>query len=100
MNRIFSGSAADYTETRRQPRGPGQLVHADKHGFGAIPPEDQEKLLETAGLMDSNECETMIAAARHSSGMSTQQMLDLFDAACQQFSRNAEVRFGRGGEFQ
>jgi 4-hydroxy-4-methyl-2-oxoglutarate aldolase len=79
---------------------PGQLIHADKHGFLVIPPEDQERLLEAARFMDSNECKTMITAARHSSGMSTGQMLDLFDAACQQFSRNAEVRFGGGGQVQ
>jgi regulator of RNase E activity RraA len=79
---------------------PGRLIHADKHGFLVIPPEDQEKLLEAARFMDSNECKTMITAARHHAGMSTAQMLDLFDAACQQFSQNAEARFGRRSEFQ
>src|SRR5690606_7026808 len=39
---------------------PGQLIHADKHGFLVIPDEDQEKLLEAARFMDSNECKTMI----------------------------------------
>jgi len=77
---------------------PGQLIHADKHGFLVIPPEDQEKLLEAARFMDSNECRTMIEAARHSPGISTEQMLDLFDTACQQFSMNTEARFGRKGE--
>lgn len=65
-----------------------------------IPPEDQEKLLGAARFMDLNECKKMITAVRHNSGMSAEQMLDLFEAACQQFSRNAEVRFRRRGEFQ
>ena len=78
---------------------PGQLIHADKHGFLVIPSEDQENLLEAARFMDSNECQTMIAAARHNTGMSTEQMLESFDAACRQFSRNTENRFGRRGEF-
>ncbi len=77
---------------------PGQLIHADKHGFLVVPPEDEEKLLEAARFMDSNECQTMISAARHVAGMSTEQMLDLFDAACEQFSRNAEAHFQRGSE--
>ena len=79
---------------------PGQLIHADQHGFLVIPAEDQEKLLEATRFMDSNECKTMIAAARHHSGMSTEQMLDLFDASCQQFSQNVEARFGYRGEFK
>ncbi len=40
----------------------------------------------------------MIAAARHASGMATAQMLDAFDAACEQFGKNAEAQFGRKGE--
>jgi len=43
---------------------PAQLIHADKHGFLAVPPEDEERLLEAAAFMDSNECHTVIAAAR------------------------------------
>lgn len=77
---------------------PGQLIHADKHGFLVVPREDEPRLLEAARFMDSNECRTMIAAARHASGMSTEQMLDAFDAACEQFGNNAEAQFGRQGQ--
>jgi len=77
---------------------PGQFIHADKHGFLVIPPEDEERLLDAARFMDSNECRTMIEAARHSAGISTERMLDLFDAACEQFAKNAEARFDRRGE--
>jgi 4-hydroxy-4-methyl-2-oxoglutarate aldolase len=73
---------------------PGQLIHADKHGFLVVPTEDQARLLEAARFMDSNECRTMIEAARHSAGMSTEQMLNLFDSVCARFSENAQARFG------
>ncbi|WP_218103877.1 RraA family protein [Paenibacillus hemerocallicola] len=45
---------------------PGQLIHADKYGFLAIPPEDEARLLEAARYMDDNECNTVIAAATES----------------------------------
>jgi len=77
---------------------PGQLIHADKHGFLVVPREDEPRLLEAARFMDTNECRTMIAAARHASGMATEQMLDAFDAACEQFGKNAEAQFGPTGE--
>lgn len=35
---------------------PGQLIHADKHGFLIIPEEDQERILEASRFMDSNVC--------------------------------------------
>jgi len=78
---------------------PGQLIHADKHGFLVVPREDEAQLLEAARFMDTNECQTMIAAARHASGLSTEAMLDAFDEACDRFGKNAETRFGRQGEW-
>ena len=41
-----------------------QLIHADQHGFLAIPPEDEAALLSATSTMDRHECETVIAAAR------------------------------------
>ena len=41
---------------------PGQLIHADKHGFLVVPEEDEAGLLEAARFMDANECNTVIAA--------------------------------------
>jgi len=45
--------------------------------------------------MDSNECRTMIAAARNSCGLSTEETLRAIDTACDKFAVNAEARFGR-----
>ena len=63
---------------------PGQLIHADKHGFLAIPPEDEAGLLDAARFMDANECDTVIPAARGAAG---------------RFGEAARAKFGRKGEW-
>jgi len=78
---------------------PGQLIHADKHGFLVIPEEDQPGLLEAARFMDANECRTMIDVARSAHGMPLDTLLDAFDAAAASFTRAASDRFGRRGEW-
>jgi len=78
---------------------PGQLIHADKHGFLAIPPEDEPGLLDASVFMDRNECDTLIACARSTAGLTKQQIADNLAKAAEQFGRNATEKFGRGGEF-
>ena len=78
---------------------PGQLIHADKHGFMAIPREDEPRLLEAARFMDSNECNTVIAAARNSAGKQTEQVLAEMDAAGAAFRTAAQKQFNRPGEW-
>jgi len=78
---------------------PGQLIHADKHGFLVIPEEDQERLLEAAAFMDSNECETMIRTARESAGKPVKQILADLNAAGEQFTENTQKKFGDRGEW-
>src|SRR5690348_14701537 len=38
---------------------PGQLIHADKHGFLAMTREEEMRILDAARFMDSNECSTV-----------------------------------------
>ncbi len=78
---------------------PGQLIHADKHGFLAIPPEDEPHLLEAARFMDSNECQTLIPAARDAAGRSVEEILAGLRAAGKQFGENVIAKFGRKGEW-
>jgi len=78
---------------------PGQLIHADKHGFLAVPSEDEPRLLEAARFMDANECETLIPAARDSAGKSSAEVLAAINAAGQKFGENARAKFGRKGEW-
>ncbi|MHC4657047.1 MAG: RraA family protein [Planctomycetota bacterium] len=61
---------------------PGQLIHVDKHGFLVIPRQDQGQLLEAARFMDTNERETMIAAAKEACGKPTEETLSAIDKAC------------------
>jgi 4-hydroxy-4-methyl-2-oxoglutarate aldolase len=78
---------------------PGQLIHADKHGFLAVPAEDEAALLEAACFMDANECNTIIAAARSSAGQSRETTLAKLNAASRQFGEAARARFARKGEW-
>lgn len=77
----------------------GQLIHADKHGFLVIPHQDIPGLLEAAKFMDSNECNTVIAAARGCQGFGTEETLTRLDNASAEFRNEARRRFSRGGEW-
>jgi 4-hydroxy-4-methyl-2-oxoglutarate aldolase len=77
---------------------PGQLIHADKHGFLVIPAEDQKKILEATRFMDSNECNTLIQSARSTSGKSTAEILSGINKAAATFNRSALSKFGKKGE--
>ncbi len=74
---------------------PGQLIHADKHGFLAIPDEDQERLVEAAAFMDANECNTMIPAARSTAGVTLAEALESFEASAKEFRTAAKKKFSR-----
>jgi 4-hydroxy-4-methyl-2-oxoglutarate aldolase len=78
---------------------PGQLIHADKHGFLVIPDEDQARLLEAARFMDSNECNTLIPSARGANGKPFTQVLAEIDAAGAAFGKAAREKFGKKGEW-
>ena len=77
----------------------GQLVHADKHGFMAIPQEDEEALLDASVFMDQNECNTVIAAARSTHGKSIEEILESFNQAGAEFGQAAKKKFSQGGEW-
>lgn len=80
---------------------PGQLIHADKHGFLVVPDDDHERLLEAAEFMDANECRTVIAAARNATGKASEQMLREFGEAGKAFKEAVRDKFGAegGGEW-
>ena len=77
---------------------PGQLIHADKHGFLAVPAGDERRLLEAARFMDGNECRTLIPAAQ-AGGRSPLEACAAIDAAGKAFSRAALKQFARRGEW-
>lgn len=71
---------------------PGQLIHADKHGFLAVPFGDEAHLLEAARFMDDNECETLIPAALNIPGQAATVTGEMAAAARRKF---AEVARGK-----
>ena len=78
---------------------PGDLIHADKHGFLVIPPEEQPGLLDAARFMDGNECNTVIPAARESAGRTSDEVLTGIESAIARFSANVKSKFKRDGEW-
>lgn len=54
---------------------PGQLIHADKHGFILIPRAAQRRLLAAVRVMDDNECDTVIPAGSDCAGRTTAELL-------------------------
>jgi regulator of RNase E activity RraA len=78
---------------------PGDLIHADKHGFIVIAPEEQSGLLEAAQFMDANECNTIIPAARDAAGQTMDEILESIDQSRKAFNTNIKEKFQRKGEF-
>lgn len=80
---------------------PGQLIHADKHGFIIIPQGAEKRLLEATRFMDDNECDTVIPAGTGSSGLTNRQILAGMQQAGTKFGTNTKRQFGRsGGEWK
>jgi 4-hydroxy-4-methyl-2-oxoglutarate aldolase len=67
---------------------PGQLLHADKHGFLIIPSDEETRVLEAARFMDSVECDTKLPATWITTGLTTDEILARLDAA----DRDADLR--------
>ncbi len=77
---------------------PGQLIHADKHGFLVIDEEDQAKLLDAARFMDANECQHLISTARSAAGKTMDQILRDIEKGLQNFRQATIDQFHRTGE--
>lgn len=78
---------------------PGQLIHADKHGFLAIPPGEEKGLLEAVKFMDDLECRTVISAARFVNGLERSRVLERIEEANRVFREESGRRFRRSGEW-
>lgn len=76
---------------------PGQLVHADQHGFLAVPPEDEPRLLEAAGFLDAIEAGLLVAA--RAAGKPVDAFLQQFDSAVDAYVSAVRSRFPKRGEW-
>ncbi len=78
---------------------PGQLIHADKHGFLVIPDEDHKRLLDAVLFMDNNECNSMIPAARAAAGQTSEALLQTVTEAIDRFGAAVIEKFRAEGEW-
>ena len=78
---------------------PGDLIHADKHGFIVISPEEQPRILEASKFMDANECNTVIPAGRDTAGRTMDEVLSTLESSIAQFSTNVREKFKKDGEW-
>lgn len=77
---------------------PGQLIHADQHGFLAVPREDECRLLDAAVFLDQVEA-GLINAGRDCAGLSTDQYLNQIEDAIAAYVKTASDRFKGGAEW-
>jgi len=78
---------------------PGQLLHADKHGFLAVPQEDEKLLLSASRFMDDNECDFVIPAGRGSAGKSAGEILQALLDAGAGFNEALKALYSGNGEW-
>jgi len=74
---------------------PGDMIHADKHGFMAIDEEDCEHLLEAVRFMDANECDNLLALSRGAAGMALEEYIEAYANAVEKFKSDADEFFGK-----
>ena len=80
---------------------PGDLIHADIHGFLLIPEEDQPRILEASLFMDNNECDTVITAALKFGEVEEQiKIAGTMNGAAKTFSQAAVAALGKEGEWK
>jgi regulator of RNase E activity RraA len=78
---------------------PGQLIHADKHGFILIPEDAEAHIVEAARFMDDAECDTVIAAGRAATGRTLPEILAHLQDAAEKFGQRVAGKYGRPGEW-
>ena len=72
---------------------PGDLIHADKHGFMAIDEEDCPRLLEAVRFMDANECDNLLSLSRNAAGMGLTEFIEAYARGVERFKSDAEGFF-------
>lgn len=78
---------------------PGDLIHADKHGFLAVPLEDQTRVLEAATFMDTNECKTVLDVACDGVGHATHDIVASVIESNQRYGSFIKRQFNQTGEW-
>ncbi len=79
---------------------PGQLIHADLHGFTIIPKGAEARVLEAARFMDDHECAVLLPASRGAAGQPIKKILANLKRGDVRFGEAAHRKFGRGTEWK
>jgi regulator of RNase E activity RraA len=82
-----------------RPIEPGQLIHADKHGFLAIPQGDEANLLAASRFMDGNECDHLIPVARDAAAFTHAEFLEQLERGMDDFGDAVRRKFNRDAEW-
>ena len=77
---------------------PGELIHADKHGFFVVPQEDEAGLLDATLFMDNNECDNLIPPGRNGAGKQPEQIVQEMAAGVERFGGMAKQKFHGNGQ--
>merc|ERR1712215_124181 len=73
---------------------PGQLIHADKHGFLVIPEADEKRLLEATEFMDLMERKYVITPGREGVGSHPSQIAKRMGEVFTEMSKEKKEKFG------
>jgi len=73
---------------------PGDLIHADKHGFLVVDPEDVKHLLAATRFMDQNECDNLLSYSRAAAGIPKAEFVVEYAKRVECFKRDADAFFG------
>jgi len=73
---------------------PGQLIHADKHGFLVVPEEDEEKLLEATEFMDLMERKYVITPGREGVGRHPAMIAKRMGEVFTEMSKEKKEKYG------
>lgn len=77
---------------------PGQLIHADKHGFLVVPDEDQAQLVEAAEYFENSEFLTKLFSLRDCCGKTKEQVLATIKSGVEALSDALKKKYGRTNE--
>jgi len=73
---------------------PGQLIHADKHGFLVVPEEDEEKLLDATEFMDLMERKYVITPGREGVGQHPDQIAKKMGEVFSGLAKEKKEKYG------
>lgn len=72
---------------------PGDLIHADKHGFIAIDEEDTPRLLDAVRFMDENECNNLLSYSKNAAGIPPEEFVREYAAQTKKFREDEDRHF-------